>query len=947
MKFNFKVLHQNLQCIKNKIEDLEVFLSEEDPNVACITESWCNDDDINYIRLLDYSTAGYYNRKKSIHGGVMILIKNSLNFVAIPECNNLSMEKIFECAGVSVTINNEEIGILCIYRAPNSDLDLFLDKFEECLNLMCRKNHFGKIIVCGDMNINYLSESHDKDKLIDLINSLYLNPIFNEATRITPTSESAIDYIFTNFNNIIVKKRIIHNGLSDHSAQVISFPVTEENKYTNYKSRSFSKKNIKLFTSYLETEDWNDLINCNGDIDEKFSIFNNILLYYYDLSFKLVTKTKHNFCKTKNWITPGLKVSAANLKDLFIQQKQGSITLNYYNTYKKIYRRTIRQAKQMYYNNQILYSDNRSKVVWNIISSSIKNFQPQTNSSRIVNDVEVLDKKEIANAYNNFFVNLPKEIRINKQNDTKINNLIKQSKFTNKTIFLEAVTDSEVTSTLKNLKNTNSTGPDQFSTSIIKKCAIHLAKPLCHIINICISEGCFPNLLKISKVIALFKKGDPKLLSNYRPISLLSVFSKIIEKILAKRIIKFLESNNLLANSQHGFRHNKSTMSALLSILDVIYSQLDKNNNVIALFVDLTKAFDCVDHEVLLKKIELYGLRGKCNDLLRSYLFNRKQFVNYLGQNSDELIIDVGVPQGSVLGPLLFLLYCNDLEEYLSIFHCEFADDMTIVAFNKEQDVVNQQLNNNLPIIYNYLSSICLKINQEKTHILQFHPLPANYTSSPLIRLNGKTIEQVTSFKLLGMHIDISLSWREHVNYICKKCASTCFALKRLHTIASKNTTKIFYYSNFESVIRYGIILFGYSSAANRVFIMQKRAIRCMFGLKFRESCKQIFIREQILTFPCIYILDILKFVRQNISNFNLQNEYHDYNTRHGQNLQYHIHRLELYKSNPYYMGAKLYNKLPPSIKNLSISKFASQVKKLLLSNAFYSINEFMSHVFY
>lgn len=809
--------------------------------------------------------------------------------------------------------------------------------------LISNIQNLGKIVVCGDININFLIDNHNKSKLLDLTNSFYLDPTFHEATRIGVNNSTAIDYIFTNFNDTILSKKIIQNGISDHGAQLITFPIMNNNSEKSYKSRSFSQKNTQTFIKYLEDEDWCNLYNVNGDVNVKFDCFIKTLEFYYDQSFKYVIKNHMNNVDKKSWITIGIRTSSIRLKELFNMQKLGLVDSNYYKKYKTTYRRVIRLAKKMHYNKKIILSENKSKTVWNVINSTLKNKKVENNKTIMVNDTEITNKTQIANKYNNYFVNLPNDIlnnnsfRTTKQ-ETNLPN------FTEKTIFLYEVNESEIINIVRELKNTNSFGADNFSTSIIKKCIQYLAKPLCYIANLCITEGKFPNALKISKVIPLFKNGDPKYISNYRPISLLSVFSKILEKVLCKRIITFFEKNNIFSLNQHGFREKKSTISALIKILDTVYKELDKNNKVLALFVDLSKAFDCVNHEILLDKIERYGLRGNCKNLLSDYLSNRKQFVHYFGENSNKIHVNLGVPQGSVLGPLLFLLYCNDIDNYISIFHTSFADDTTLLSFHKDQLEMINLMNNNVKYINEYFNLNHLVMNPTKTHTLQFHPNPSNYTYSPLIKLNKNSIVQVTTFKLLGVYIDLSLNWKCHVDYVSKKCGKNCFALKRLHEITGKETSKIFYHSNFESIIRYGIIVWGNSTAANRIFILQKRAIRCMFGLKFRETCKTTFIREKILTLPCIYILDVLKFVKQNINNFNFQNEFHNYSTRHGNDLQYNLHRLELYKSNPYYIGVTLYNKLPENIKNSSTTKFSTSVKNILIENAFYSVDEYLSH---
>lgn len=938
------MVHHNVQCLKNKIEEIEVFLATENIDILCVSESWVRSNEQKFINFPRYSIKSYFCREIFIHGGVLILVKNSLVSTEITDVVNLSIERIFECAAVKLTINNVSYCILCLYRAPNSDVNIFLSQLETCLNSLTNNNRYYKIIICGDININLFDKNKETIEFIDLVNSFCIESVFDEPTRISRSCSSAIDYILTNFNNNLVEKSICHTGLSDHSAQKIMFTVAKMNEQS-YKFRSFSQKNIHYFTEYLKNETWQDVF-IEQSTDNKYYVFNNILQYYYDLSFRFVTKNIGDGSNNKGWLTTGIKISSKHLKELFKLLNYGAVSNDYYKKYKAIYRRIVRQAKKNYFDSTILKSNNKSKTVWKIINASVGNNTNKNNINPIItaDNVELTDKLKIANEFNSYFVNLPKSlINTIAANKSDSNNCFSVQRTVGNTIMLNAVSESEIINVINGLKNTNSSGCDNFSVRIIKQCSHLIAKPLCNIINQCFLEGHFPDLLKISKVICVYKKDNPKLICNYRPISLLSIFSKILEKVLATRIVSFLESNNILSHNQHGFRENQSTMSALLSFLNLIYKALDEGNKVIALFVDLSKAFDCVDHNILLKKMELYGLRGQCSKILKSYLSNRKQFVEYYGNRSDTLEIDIGVPQGSVLGPLLFLLYINDIENFIYIFYCAFADDISMVSYGKTVDDMTGKLNSNLLSLYDYFNITHLVMNLGKTFCMEFHPVGGNYTCSRLIKLNRKSIEQVKNFKLLGIHIDMSLDFKIHVEYICKKCASICFAIKRLCNVASKHIVQIFYHSNFESRIRYGVICWGNSSTANRVFVIQKRAIRFIFGLQYRQSCKETFIKRKIFTFPCLYIFEILKFVKKNISDFNLQNEYHQYNTRHGENLQYTLHRLELYKSNPYYMGAVLYNKLDSNIKNMTLKGFTAAVKNYLLRNAFYSVEEYLS----
>ena len=313
-------------------------------------------------------------------------------------------------------------------------------------------------------------------------------------------------------------------------------------------------------------------------------------------------------------------------------------------------------------------------------------------------------------------------------------------------------------------------GPNSLPTFILKLCTEFFATYLTKTINISFVTGIFPDLCKMAKVIPIFKKDDPLDCVNYRPISLLPIFSKIFEKIIYSRMYEFLESNKLIYNRQFGFRANHSTNHALISMTESIKSFLDSGDFVAGIFIDLEKAFDTVNHQILCNKLNYYGFRGKINDLIKSFLTNRKQFVSVNGYDSSQLEIKCGVPQGSTLGPLLFLVYINDLRfslRYATPSH--FADDTSIIYASKILKTIETNLNYDLKCVTEWLRSNRLALNVSKTKLLFFRSKNKNLPLNISIKIQGKRIIPSSHVKYLGIFVDEYLSWNCYVKELSNK----------------------------------------------------------------------------------------------------------------------------------------------------------------------------------
>mgnify|MGYP000067681235 CR=1 FL=1 len=467
-------------------------------------------------------------------------------------------------------------------------------------------------------------------------------------------------------------------------------------------------------------------------------------------------------------------------------------------------------------------------------------------------------------------------------------------------------------------------------------------EPLVDICNSSLTLGQFPDYFKIAKIIPIFKKGQKCSIENYRPISILSVFSKILEKVMYNRLVPFLEKYNILSSSQFGFRKGKSISNALYTFIEEIFTAWDKRKRVTGLFLDLTKAFDVVDHKLLLEKLDIYGIRGIAHKWFASYLSNRSHCVEVNGVLSDTTLSTYGIPQGSVLGPVLFLLYINDLP--INVPQAStvlFADDTNLLVKESSKEVLQETINQTVVQLQNWLDHNGLHLNVSKTVSLDFYPLdkPINPVD---LTINNNKINRYDSTKFLGLWIDSSLSWEKHIDMLSDRLCSLCYSMRILSTACTLEVMRTTYFGCINSLISYGIPFWGSTPKSLKIFKLQKKIIRIMKQVPIQTQSKPLFNELGILPLPCLYILETVKFIHNNKSNFKTNAEFHCHNTRTSKNLHLNQHRLKKSINSLSHKGLLLYNKLPDYFQELNTNQFKRKVKNLLLQYQFYSIDEFL-----
>lgn len=947
-------LHNNVRSLKRNLEDFQNHLLHELNlrfNIIGVTETrMTNIGSLNFNPNIPGYKFEYVETPLSA-GGVGMYIDETLNYRVIEKNSN----EAFQALWIEIDYGNKANAICgVLYRQHNSPAS-FQNYFDTSLE---KFSATGKpIYVLGDFNINLLRFETCKyaHNFLLSLQSYGFVPVIDKPTRVHNNTATLIDNILVNEMNDSVISGNIVSDISDHYSQFCLIPsqkCTLTKSFENKKLRDFSRFSESAFNKDLKETVWeslnkNDSINVNKLFSTFYNKTNKLINKHAPLKTVSKRKTKQLL---KPWITKGI------LKSIRIKNKLFYLGITEeYKAYRNKISTLIRLSKKLYYHN--FFSNNmcNMKKTWEGINNLINK---KMKCKRIITAVKkpngngiTKDPAEIPNVFNQHFSSVGQKLASTLPHSKRDFREYLIGPSPSCSFLYDPVTPTEIESEIDLLPTKKTHGLYSFPIRILKDAKPTMSILLTMIMNTSIKTGVYPSKLKHAKIIPVFKNDAEDDPGNYRPISLLSNINRIFEKLMYKRLKSFFEKKNTLCSSQYGFREKHSTQHALLDIVNKIQTNMDKNLFSCGIFIDLQKAFDTVNHSILLHKLRHYGVRGIVNDWFLSYLSHRSQ-TTQIGTNisSKEKVL-CGVPQGSVLGPLLFLIYVNDIHNTSDKFDFFlFADDTNLLYANKNLKSLEIIVNKELESVYEWLTANKLSLNIKKSSYVIFHPYQKKVTRKLNVKVFDHksytyiSLEQKNYVKYLGILLDGNLSWNSHIDYITVKISKTIGIIARLRHFVPFNTLLNIYRSLIHPYISYGISVWGQAAQKymNKILILQKRALRLMYFATNREHAIPLFIASNVLPVDMLYyrtVSTLMHDVNNNMAPPNILNLFtsvhsvHPHYTRAATNgkLYCKYSRLKQQTESFSRIGVKIWNEISVNIRKLSKYSFKAKINKMLL----------------
>ena len=936
----FGVFHLNIRSINSNFNLLIAYLNSLNFKfpIIVLTETWLCDNDIGSYNLDNYSSFNIKANGRS--GGVCVFVHDSFSAHQV----NIVHGNSFQSVNLNIKIPYfGEIFLAAIYRSPSNSKFMFNNDFQNTYSNVFNNNT--KLLFVGDFNMNlFLDHDVQVNRFANFFYSLNLIPLITVPTRVQDDADGGtlIDNIWSNVPHRS-ETFVFNCGITDHYPIASIFPFLMGSDLIKIRFRDFSETNLAAFTSDFELlrgsfiNNFPDLHSAHTGLELWLS---STLDHYFPIHEKSVGLKRLN----APWLTKSLLKCIDKKHKMYRLFKNGFISRTYFNVYKNKLKSVINYAKAAYFDRRFYNAKNSIKKTWGIINKSLNRKKTCKISDLKVNNRDVTDVGEICEVLNSHFVsvanNLHSQLSILDDNDDDLLNIIP---FNSSSIVMLDTDPMEVSAAITDLKNNANI---KMPTKFIKLFDEILSPILCDLFNECLQSGIFPNPLKKASITPIFKAGKRSDPNNYRPISVLSDLSKIYETLILTRLDSFLSAKSILSFNQYGFRNNRSTQEACIDLLNVLYNAFTDKTFAISLFIDFSKAFDCVDHKRLLDKLHRYGIRGNAHALIKSYLSDRTQSVKMLERSSANLSVHCGIPQGSKLGPILFNIFVNDISNIpMSCANpFQFADDTAFAAHGHDLHLLLNNFNVDMALFYRWCIKNKLSLNYNKTKAIIFTTKHLN-DSIPNIVINENIIEYVSDYNYLGLTIDSGLTFKNHAALLNSRLHRLVGVTYTLKYVLSLHAAKIFYSSMVLSVLSYTIVIWGGTSQEyiSNLQISQNKIIRNLFSNKMPDAnTNEIYQRLEILKVSNIYKLELGKLMfnalyRERYSKLKTEiaalGWTHNFNTRKINILRLPRARINVDKGRALFAATSFWNTLPLYIRSKrSVPSFGRALKSYLLS---------------
>ena len=665
--------------------------------------------------------------------------------------------------------------------------------------------------------------------------------------------------------------------------------------------------------------------NLNDNVSEFTGFLNDLYCKYFRKKIKYVNCNRLN----KPWITSDLLHSIKSKSHYLKLYKRGIISFDTYSSFRNNINRIVDRTKKNYYRSYFQTNWNNPNRTW----KGIKNLMDVGQVKCLIREIKTSDgttiaePDQIAESFNNIFSSVANDLDSN----IPISNISPSSyiRSNQNSIFLRPTTPLECEKIIENLKNVKS-GPNEFPVKLYKHYKSILSVPISILVNKSFSSGSFPVSLKSACVTPVFKSGDKYSVLNYRPISILPFLSKILEKCLVLRILNFANKYKLFSEKQFGFLQKRSTIDAISSLIEHIYTALNERKSTIALFLDLRRAFDTVNHSILLEKLQLYGIRGNVLNLIKSYLTDRTQCVRIGDSLSSYKTMNIGVGQGSIIGPILFLFYINDLPNVSKLLKTVlFADDTTLFLSHDSSNSVYNDINGELCKFSEWFNANRISVNLDKTYFSIFST--RNFIIEDLF-INHVVVRYEEQGRFLGVFLDNKLTFSNHVTHICSKLSKTVGIMYKISKNIPLSVRISLYYSLFYPYLIYCNLIWGGAAKTNLnpIILLQKKILRIICGADFLSHTNDLFFQTKILKFPDVHIFLLCLYFYKNANSFT--NHSHQYSTRNSDHIVPTFQRLTITQRSLNYAAPNAWNDLPAYLKSIpKYSSFKCKLKEYLV----------------